>query len=314
MEATEEHPFWVPDKGWVQAKDLKESDEFVDLDGNIRSIDSIKVRSTTGTEIFNISVYKNHNYFVTDKNILTHNKNCEYLKNLFDKNGNVVGNLDAFLAAIKRGDVSPEEAKQAMDYLKEYGKNGADEAIDSIKKAAKGTSNLTDLAKGYVDDILVDGVVDANKMNDLRLALQKGTFSADEIKQISKHMNDIGATEAFETAMKNVDFGKYLRTIAGDPPVDMVNPHAHHILFKTGLGDAQKALVQEGQDILRKHGIDPIVGAENLVWAPNAVTGQHDLAAITKVVDTLKAVDDAGGDYDDIVEALQKLGSIASQR
>jgi len=168
---------------------------------------------------------------------------------------------------------------------------------------------------GYVDDIVdVAGTVNATKMNDLRLAVQNGTFSADEISQISKKMSDLGVTDAYELAMKNLDFGKYLRTIAGDPPVDMLNPHAHHILFKTGLGDAQQALVEEGQAILRKYGIDPIVGPENLVWAPNGITGQHDFAAIEYVVNQLKAVDAAGGDYDDIVEALQKLGSIASQR
>ncbi|MDF2822130.1 MAG: hypothetical protein K0R15_2578 [Clostridiales bacterium] len=115
-------------------------------------------------------------------------------------------------------------------------------------------------------------------MNDLRLALQKGTFSADEIKQLSKHMSDLDITEAYETAMKNIDFGKYLKAIAGDPLADMVNPHAHQNLFKTGLGEAQQKLASEGQAILRKHGIDPIVGTENLVRAPNAVTGRYNLA------------------------------------
>ncbi len=114
--------------------------------------------------------------------------------------------------------------------------------------------------------------------------------------------------------MKNVDFGKYLRTVVGDPPVDMVNPHAHHILFKTGLGAAQKSLVQEGQDILRKHGIDPIVGVENLVWAPNAVKGQHSFEAIENVVNQIKAVDAAGGDYDDTVDTLEEIGNLAARR
>lgn len=179
---------------------------------------------------------------------------------------------------------------------------------------SKGTGNLSNLAKGYVDDIIVDGVIDTKKMNDLRLAVQKGTFSADEVAKISKKMSDIGVTEAYEAAMKKVDFGKYLKATAGDPPVDMINPHAHHTLFKTGLGNAQKQLVEEGQSIMRKHGMDPIVGLENLVWAPNAVKGQHDLASLSKVVETLKAVDNAGGDYDDMVETLRKLGSIASQK
>ncbi len=127
-------------------------------------------------------------------------------------------------------------------------------------------------------------------------------------------MSDLGITEAYETAMKNMDFGTYMRNIKGNPSADMINPHAHHILFKTGNGAKQQELVKEGQTILRKYGIDPIVGEENLVWAPNGISGQHDIAALEEVVDTLKAIDEAGGDYDDIVDALKRLGIKASQR
>lgn len=61
------------------------------------------------------------------------------------------------------------------------------------------------MVNGYVDDI-VDGAgnVDASKMNDLKLALQKGKLSADEVTQISKKMSDLGTTEAYERAMKNI--------------------------------------------------------------------------------------------------------------
>ncbi len=45
-----------------------------------------------------------------------------------------------------------------------------------------------------------------------------------------------------------------------DPPTAMINPHAHHILFKKGLGQKQQELVREGQEILRRYGIDPIIG------------------------------------------------------
>ena len=78
--------------------------------------------------------------------------------------------------------------------------------------------------------------------------------------------------------------------------------------------EEQQALVEEGQAILRKYGIDPIVGSENLVWAPNAVTGQHSIESLEKVVEGLKAVDEAGGDYDDIVNFLEDMGQIASSR
>lgn len=33
----------------------------------------------------------------------------------------------------------------------------------------------------------------------------------------------------------------------------MIDPHAHHILFKKGNGKAQQELVKEGQEILRKY-------------------------------------------------------------
>ena len=73
-------------------------------------------------------------------------------------------------------------------------------------------------------------------------------------------------------------------------------------------------MVKEGQEILRKYGIDSIVGEENLVWAPNRVVGQHDIAALEKVVNGFKAVDKASGDYDDIVDVLKMFGRIASER
>ena len=57
----------------------------------------------------------------------------------------------------------------------------------------------------------------------------------------------------------NADYNKILRGYIGGPPAGMKNPHAHHILYKKGRGAAQQALAQEGQDILIKHGIDPIL-------------------------------------------------------
>lgn len=50
-----------------------------------------------------------------------------------------------------------------------------------------------------------------------------------------------------------IDFGKYLRGLIGGPPTAMIDPHAHHILFKKGLGQKQKELVAEGQEILKRY-------------------------------------------------------------
>lgn len=80
--------------------------------------------------------------------------------------------------------------------------------------------------------------------------------------------------------------------------------HSHHILFKIGNGEAQQKLVERGQDVLRKHGIDPIFGKENFVWAPN-IAGQHTEAMLEPLVKQLKKVGNArGATRDQIVKVL----------
>ncbi len=175
----------------------------------------------------------------------------------------------------------------------------------------KGTGNTI---SDYLDDIIVNGKVYSAKMNKLKNAIQNNTFSVDELSVIRKKMSDLGITKEYDEVLIKMDFGKYLRGLIGDPPAAMKDPHAHHILFKKGLGEAQQKLVQEGQAILRKYGIDPVIGKENLVWAPNRVAGQHNIAALENVVKQLKAVDAAGADIDDIIEILEDLGKKAASR
>nr|WP_274028169.1 AHH domain-containing protein [Vibrio parahaemolyticus] len=110
------------------------------------------------------------------------------------------------------------------------------------------------------------------------------------------------------------DFGAYLRSVVGPPPKDMPDPHAHHILFKKGLGAEQQALVTEVQILLRKYGIDPIFGPENLVWAPNRIEGQHDIKALQQVIDFLKMTDEMFGTREEMINALKSLGKTAAER
>jgi hypothetical protein len=125
--------------------------------------------------------------------------------------------------------------------------------------------------------------------------------------QAESGYNDSGNASKF-------DYNKYLRKKRGNPPANMLDPHAHHILFKEGIGDAQKALVKEGQALLRRYGIDPIRGLENLVWAPNRIAGQHDLAALKNVVGQLKAVEKFGGTPEFIRKRLiRQLGLLGEQ-
>ncbi|MCU7763800.1 AHH domain-containing protein [Priestia megaterium] len=166
----------------------------------------------------------------------------------------------------------------------------------------------------YLNDITTSGRVNKDKMNQLKNAIQNNRFSVEELSEISGKMSELGITKEYNEVLLKIDFGKYLTGLIGGPPEAMINPHAHHILFKKGLGQKQKELVQEGQEILRRYGIDPIIGQENLVWAPNAVVGQHSIDALEIVVHRLKAVESEGGDLDDIVDALEELGNLASRR
>lgn len=110
------------------------------------------------------------------------------------------------------------------------------------------------------------------------------------------------------------NYGAYLKNLIGEPPEGMTDPHAHHILFKEGNGSTQKALVREGQELLRRYDIDPVYGVENLTWAPNRVSGQHGVDALRNVVNQLKQAEQFGGSRADIVKQLERLGQLAAQR
>ena len=185
------------------------------------------------------------------------------------------------------------------------------ELINEIQKSAKFKN-----ATKYLDDIIIDnGKANPSKLKEIRLALEKGEFSYEEVSEIYNTMCRLNISDAYEKELiEHMDFGKYLSKMVGEPPANMCNPHAHHILFKVGNGKKQQALVQEGQEILRKYGIDPIVGKEVLCWAPNAIKGQHDINALKMVVDELKAADEIGCDVDDILIILKENGKIASKR
>jgi hypothetical protein len=109
--------------------------------------------------------------------------------------------------------------------------------------------------------------------------------------------------------LKNENYGAYLTELVGGYPATMARPHAHHILFKLGLGAKQREMVLEGMEILLRNGIDPIKGQANLVWAPN-IAGQHTTAALRRVLDGLKEAD-AGG-TEAVRQMLERLGRIAA--
>ena len=103
--------------------------------------------------------------------------------------------------------------------------------------------------------------------------------------------------------LKNFKWGEYLKKLIGPPPKWMINPHAHHIVFKKGRG-AMKKYLKKSKSILEKHGIDWLKGKDNLVWAPNK---NHSTKAAKYVSEALEKADKLGG-KEGVIKELEKLG------
>lgn len=75
ISTTGEHPFWTPDKGWVEAKDLEVGSFLQTEDGRIIDVDKIEKREGQ-FQVYNFRVEGFHTYFISDLDILVHNANC----------------------------------------------------------------------------------------------------------------------------------------------------------------------------------------------------------------------------------------------
>jgi Pretoxin HINT domain len=72
---TEEHPFWVPDLGWVAAKDLHAGSLLQTKTESWLDVDKVEKHSGLAT-VYNFEVQGFHTYFVSDLGLLVHNS-CE---------------------------------------------------------------------------------------------------------------------------------------------------------------------------------------------------------------------------------------------
>jgi hypothetical protein len=78
---TEEHPFWVPDVGWVAAKDLHAGSLLQTKYESWLDVDKVVKHSDTAT-VYNFEVEGFHTYFVSDLGLLVHNE-CKVNNTLF---------------------------------------------------------------------------------------------------------------------------------------------------------------------------------------------------------------------------------------
>ena len=84
---TPQHPFWVPQKGWTAAIDLRAGDRLQILNGEYVVIEQIQHELLESpVTVYNFEVEGFHTYCVTDSAILVHNK-CGDNQSNYNLNG-----------------------------------------------------------------------------------------------------------------------------------------------------------------------------------------------------------------------------------
>ena len=163
--ATETHPFYVKNKGFINAGNLKVGDELLDVNGNSLYVDKITVELTEKpTTVYNFQVEDFHTYYVGENQILVHNSNCKlidngdgtfdaelsYKKNWTDeqkfeanKKCKALSEANTFKTPVERK-VSP-----STEYKKVFGK-------DSVKPG-QDVDHIQDLQLNGVDDVIKNG-------------------------------------------------------------------------------------------------------------------------------------------------------------
>jgi RHS repeat-associated protein len=73
LTTTQEHPFWVDGNGWVDAGELREGDNLWTIAGGHVAVESVEADYGPAI-VYNLEVDGLHTYFVSDAEVLVHNK------------------------------------------------------------------------------------------------------------------------------------------------------------------------------------------------------------------------------------------------
>ena len=78
---SDEHPFWVEGKGWVDSKNLIVGDRLKTSKGEVLKIDAIDIEQSHAV-VYNFTVADYHTYFVSNLGVWVHNrKKCDEVIN-----------------------------------------------------------------------------------------------------------------------------------------------------------------------------------------------------------------------------------------
>jgi predicted RNA binding protein YcfA (HicA-like mRNA interferase family) len=125
---TDEHPFWIVGKGWVESKNLVVGDVLTTTDDKELAIEKIEVKKEHKT-VYNFKVKDFHTYFVSNLGIWTHNA-CGIV---WPK---TTSGKDTIKLLEKNGF---EQVRQKGDHVIMKGPNGKTFPVPLHKELAKGT-------------------------------------------------------------------------------------------------------------------------------------------------------------------------------
>ena len=101
IETTENHPFYVENTGWVEAKQLREGDKLLNYNEEYLEIEEIEEIYYFEKLVYNLQLDENHNFFVSDLWILVHNSNwCKQMMKTIKEDVDKAikaGKLDEFI-------------------------------------------------------------------------------------------------------------------------------------------------------------------------------------------------------------------------
>ncbi|MBQ0929751.1 hypothetical protein [Ideonella alba] len=185
------------------------------------------------------------------------------------------------------------------------------DAIDAVKRRLSGIASDRFASVGYDEDAAENGGTGVMAASALALGVMPK-----QVLGVVADLKGLRPGHSFklpdvQAKYPRVVFTKEIEDAMGPAPAGMQNAHRHHILDANGQPGPQRALVREGQDILREYDIDPLHGTENLVWAPNK---GHSLANTESLVEQLRAAKIGGLTREDIVTIPRQAGKEAGER
>ena len=162
---TETHPFYVNDRGFVNAGELIVGDELLDVNGNVLLVENFDIELTDKpVKVYNFQVEDFHTYHVGENGVWVHNANCKLIKNddgtydaelsyKEDWTPEQRAEADAKCKALSDADTVKTKVERndspSVEYKKAFGK-------DSIP-AGKDIDHTIDLQLGGNPDVKVNG-------------------------------------------------------------------------------------------------------------------------------------------------------------